>query len=128
MRAVVFGLIASVLALGSAQAAECRAGHMAFVDGDKRFDVTATAHAKRAIEGRKAERSLFRGQMDGKPFIVDVTGVQGSSTSFDSYAGQEAETTGLSAKWGTASSALSDGAPITIYSGPLKGDWQTVCH
>lgn len=128
MRAVAIGLVGAVLALGSVQAAECRAGHMAFVDGDKRFDVTATAYARKKIEGRGAERVLFRGQMDGKPFVVDVSGVQGNSTSFDSYAGEKAEATGLPAKWGRSPSSWTDGSQITIYSGPLKGDWQTVCH
>lgn len=128
MRAALFGLLGVVLALGSAQAAECRAGRMVFVGEGKTFQVEDASRTRTRFEGRGAERVIFRGVMGGKPYIVDIQGAQGSSTYFTSYSGRTPERTAMKPNWGVEPSDWSDGVQISVYDGPLKGDWQAVCR
>ena len=79
MRAVWFGLVASVLALGGAQAAECRAGHMALKAGAKTFSVAKASYSSREGGEVSSERVVLVGRIKRAPYVVDIQAVQGES-------------------------------------------------
>lgn len=127
MRTIWAGLLGAFLTIEGAQAAECRAGRMTFVQEGRTFRVTDTSLTQARFKGLGAERTIFRGTLGGKPYIIDVQGVQGSSTNFTSYAGRIAEKTAMKPNWGEVPRGWSDGAEVQIYDGPLRGDWKVRC-
>jgi hypothetical protein len=128
MRAVAVGLIGVVLALGGAQAAECRAGHMKLENGEAVMSVSAVSYTETVFEGHKGQRTLFKGAIKGQPYIIDLQGVQGSSSFLTSYEGNKPDAGGMAVKWGRDASRWQDGSRVPVEDGPLKGMWRAVCR
>lgn len=129
MRAVAVGLIGAVLALGGAQAAECRAGRMQLESGDAVMAVSGLSYTQVAQEGIRGERSMFKGTVNGQPYIIDLQGVQGSSSFLNSYEGHKPDAGGMAVKWSQAAAPQwHDGSEVPVENGPLKGTWRAVCR
>lgn len=128
MRAVLLGLVGAVLAVGGAGAAECRAGHMTLTQGSKSFAVAAISDVRYTYDGHHGFRQIFRGTMDGRPYIVDMEGIQGNTSSLVSYPGRKPASGGRSPVWGGKPSGWKNGDTTMILAGPMNGDWRAICR
>ena len=64
--------------------------------------------------------------MAGRPYVFDIEGMQGNSTSFTSEAGR-LTVSQRSQKW-KRKIDFGNGSDFDIYSGPLHGAWKAVCR
>lgn len=127
MRALLVGFIGVALFGGAASAADCRAGHMSFTDGNRTFLVRKTSYSSRNVPNHASERVIFSGVLAQKAYLIDIQATQGSSSSVSSYAGSIAEP-GLPPVWGARPKLWVNGDQLEILHGPLKGEWQAVCR
>lgn len=124
----VLALLGSVLVVGTAGAGECRPGAFSFVStAGKAFKVQAYGFGGMRPGYGAAARTVFRGTVKGKPYIIDIQGVQGSSTTFTSYAGTKLGK-GIAPKWGKLFRPYRHGDEMPVGDGPLEGEWRAVCQ
>ena len=128
MRALLIGLVGVLAIVGGAEAGECRVRHMAFVSGGKTFQVVKTSHTVSKVNGLFSEKTIFRGRVGQVPYIIDIRGLQGNSTTFDSYRGQVVKAGIGKLNWSSTAQGWTDGAQMMINAGSLRGDWRAVCE
>src|SRR4051812_6106101 len=128
MRAVAAGLIGTVLGVSGATAEPCRAGHMSLTKGSAVLKVERVSQHDETFGGRQAQRVLFAGRLRGRPYIIDLNSVQGSSAFLTSYAGTKADGGGMPVRWTSSIKQYGAGDLVPIEVGPLQGDWRVSCR
>ena len=137
MRALVVGLVGAVLLSVVAHAGECRSGQVVIeeqpnesTEGPARsFRVTDLSSVEGRGTSQNGSRTLLRGTVEDRPFILDAVFAPHMASSFDSYPGTQAAK-GLPTRWGASFALIQwiDEKPVFVSSGPLAGVWTAHCQ
>lgn len=136
MRALWVGLVGAVLAVDAAEATECRGGRMTLVKDAEMFRVTDISHyevtpkeSASRTPSLAMSRTVLKGSLRGRPYLIDLQSMQGSSAVLTSYKGMTADTGGMPVRWGRRIDRWHvGGQSVGVEAGPLEGEWRVICR